>query len=42
MAETPIKVERAIAEDADDTLAGVLHRLVMNAMKQEKKSLKDR
>ena len=42
MAETPIKVERAIAEDADDTLAGVLHRLVMNAMKQEKKPLKDR
>ena len=36
MAENPIKVERAIAEDADETIAGVLHRLVMNALKQEK------
>ena len=41
MAENPIKVERTIAEDADETIAGVLHRLVMNALKQEKKSLKD-
>ena len=33
-----IKVERAIAEDATDTVAGTLHRLIMNGIKPERVS----